>query len=231
MFNKTVREQLKNFLIETIHNPDWQDCYIWCEDKDDDCGDCDYQVFSNECGADWYECGVSKICLFYENLKDWVIKVPILGYYYNEEDEYVDFTHSGGDKPNDYCSIEAEYCFQADKYGLGECFAKTYYICTLQGIDFYCSEKIEEPFYSRSSNACSDFSYISARDLINCYGKYNSPLNLDQLQFFIDSYGYELSEKLMQFLIDFDIQDLHNGNIGFDTVNNVKIIDCAGWRD
>ena len=60
---------------------------------------------------------------------------------------------------------------------------------------------------------------------------YDSFLATEELALFIDAYGESIAKKLIKFLLDFDITDLHHGNLGFDANDHIKIIDCAGWRD
>ena len=53
----------------------------------------------------------------------------------------------------------------------------------------------------------------------------------DGLLAFINCYGEERTEDLVLFLEEYRIEDLHNGNIGYDLYGNVKIIDYSGWYD
>lgn len=235
MFDETVRQHLKTFLLNKVRSDlNTSMCYMSYLDRYDDCGEEDFSAVCDCCNADSYYNGVSKITLFYNELPDWVIKVPILGSYYEDEDNYCDYTESGSTVENDYCLAEADYCQEAVKQNIGECFAKTYYICDIQGISFYCSEKValvyrDVRFYDADN--ITHTSPESMRRAQNLMSKYDSYLDTPQLALFIDAYGEHVTQTLLEFLFDFNVTDLHYGNLGFDADNHIKIIDCAGWRD
>lgn len=234
MFNKQIRQELESFLrtkVRSFFNDDM--CYIRYYDESDDCGDEDFSDACFGCGADRYENGVTKITLFYNELTDWVIKIPILGGYYEQEDYHEDYEESGSEKENDYCLTEVNYCQQAISYGIEECMAKTYYICKINDVDFYCSEKVAVVYHDKYPyRAKIDYSKPNslqqAKNLMACYDSY---LDTQELALFIDVYGELVAENLIRFLFDFDVTDLHHGNLGFDVNDKIKIIDCSGWRD
>lgn len=233
MFNEKIRTMLENFLRERIEDSfNSYKCYNWYVDHYDDCGEEDYSDVRFLCHADRYNNGVTKIVLFYDDLDDWVIKIPILGNYIEEDDEYCDFCNSGTTGDNDYCLTETEYCEDAVEFGIGDLFAKTYYVCNINGVNFYCSERINKTYCDIRHLACyvHPESYTRAQTLKRSCG-YDCYLETKELGFFVDGYGELAAEKLIQFLQDWGIEDLHHGNLGFDKDGYIKIIDCAGWRD
>ena len=234
MFTEAIRQDIENFLHTKVRSSlNEEMCYMWYENEYDDCGDEDFSGVCFACGADRYANGVSKITLFYNDLVDWVIKVPILGNYYEEEDDYRDYDQSGAIRENDYCLAELDYCEEALHQNIGQCFAKTYYVCNINGINFYCSEKVDIVYhdkyhYGDTVTYTKPHSYAQAKHLLACYDSY---LAVEELALFVDAYGEQTTQQLIKFLYEWDIADLHHGNLGFDTNNNIKIIDCAGWRD
>lgn len=236
MFDSLVRQQIEDFLLEKVSNDFsiWR-CYNWCCDAYDSCGEEDYSDVVFLCRANRYENGVTKIVLFYDDLPNWVIKIPILGNYIEEIDEYRDFSCSGTGSGNDYCLTEKEYTFDAINYGLENCFINTYYVCEINGVKFYCSPKIDKVYhdvfhYGDKKIYSKPDSFDQAKNLEYCCEN-ECYLDIEDLAFFIDAYGEAVAEKLIRFLYDWDIHDLHHGNLGFDKQGNIKIIDCSGWRD
>lgn len=234
MFNEEVRQELKMFLLNKIRSKLSENmCYMEYYSRSSDYSEEDFSDLCYTCGADRYDSGVTKVTLFYHDLQDWVIKVPILGCYYEAEYDYCDYEESGAEKANDYCLAEMDYCKEAVAAGIADCFAKTYYICNIDGIDFYCSEKVDLIYHDRYSywskiNYTNPNSVEQAKSLMSMHDSY---LDTAELALFIDAYGESMAEDLVRFLFDFGISDLHHGNLGFDANDYIKIIDCAGWRD
>lgn len=234
MFNEEIRQKLENFLRNKIQSSfNIGMCYMQYCNEYDDYGDEDFSDVCVCCNAARYENGVTKITLFYEELPNWVIKIPILGNYYEEEDCHSNYEESGSNKENDYCLTEVNYCNEAFSYGIENCIAKTYYICNINDVDFYCSEKVAIVYhdkypYRTTINYSKPNSLQQAKSLVACYDSY---LDVQELALFVDAYGELIAENLLRFLYDFDVTDLHHGNLGFDAQDNIKIIDCAGWRD
>lgn len=237
MFNEQIRQRLQEFLtnkVEDYANTDM--CYLWHEDEDDYDGYDDYSDLAAACHADHYRNGVSKIVLFYDELHEWVIKVPIMGNYYEEEDYHEDFVASGYDSGNDYCRTEVEYCQEAINRDLAGCFALTFFVCTINDIPFYCSERIAKEYHDvYKSIQRIDYkkpnSLNYAKCICNSYARFEVPLTEKILAIFVDNYDEDIASQLVDFLVEYHIDDLHLGNLGLDSHNQIKIIDCAGWRD
>ena len=234
MFDESVRQNLENFLLDKVSSSfNWGMCYMEYYNSSDDYSDEDFSAVRAACNADRYNNGVTKITLFYNDLPNWVIKIPILGNYYEEDDYHCDYICSGSEKENDYCLTEANYTREAAELGLGNCFAKTYYICTINEVDFYCSEKVTQ-VYNEKYPYKSKVSYTNPNSLDqakNLMSNHYSYLDTEELALFVDAYGESIAERLIQFLYDYDVTDLHHGNLGFDVNDHIKIIDCSGWRD
>ena len=240
MLKESERKDIIDFL--KLHmSLNVNDFYIWYdEDGDEDSGHYEYLAY-NDCEADAYEYGCSKLVLFYKELPHWVIKIPFLGEYFMETNEYCDFQYAnkngifGFVDDNDYCAIESYVAEAACEYELGDMFAQTYYLTSIDGVKIYISEKVENDYYSGS---CKDFKHedsaTQAGWLRESYCKTDVEkyvLTASDLAFFIDSYGLWQTELLIAFLTDYHIEDLHHGNIGFDVHGNIKIIDYSSFNN
>lgn len=214
--------------------------YVYHDEYDDE--ESDWNKYIKKCcGARNYATGASKIVLFYKDIENWVVKLPFFGDYYESTGEYSDYCEADKYLPicsdNDYCEAEAYLTNKAIEYGVGDMFAKTYYLGNLNGVPVYISEKIEETVASGRKNY--SYSRINSaketQELFNFYSyeldeagfsSYNEPT----LRFFVDQYGQKKTEKLIQFIMDYQIDDLHSANIGFDKCGKIKIIDYSGFH-
>lgn len=234
--NKT---EIIEFLKRHITSLNSDSCYVWYDDEGcEDEGHYEDLAF-HDCKADYYEYGCSKLVLFYEELPQWVIKIPFLGEYYEEDDTYREFECANKNDlfptadGNDYCAIEAYLTEEAAHYGLEDMFAQTFFLTEINGVKIYISQKIENNYYSCSSKSLKDEnSADQASWLRESYCKTHMEkyvLTAADLAFFIDSYGLWQTELLIAFLTDYCVDDLHHGNIGFDDNYNIKILDYSSF--
>ena len=186
----------------------------------------------------WIKNGVSKIVISYNDIPNYVIKVPFKGRYNDCYDETELFTDASYDKPYtnintwDYCEAEANCYYDAKEYyDLGDMFAKTEYLGKIEDIPVYISEKITTLVSdTRVINSSEHTEKIaeSLRDKYEIDWEFREGSGLSA---FIDCYGEKRTEELVSFLEEYDVSDLHDGNIGYDLYGNVKIIDYSGWYD
>lgn len=214
--------------------------YIYHDEYDDEEPDWNEHI-EEHCGACDYATGASKIVLFYEDIENWVVKLPFFGDYYESTGEYTNYCKANKYLPicsdNDYCEAEAYLTDKAIEYGVGDMFAKTYYLGNLNGVPVYVSEKIEETVASGRGNY-NYFRINSAKETQELFNFYSyeldeagfSPYNESTLRFFVDQYGQKKTEKMIQFIMDYQIDDLHSANIGFDKCGKIKIIDYSGFH-
>lgn len=238
MLTDSKRENLKTIFKHRINiNVDY--LYIYHDEYDNEESDWNEYIEEN-CGACDYATGASKIVLFYNDIENWVVKLPFFGDYFESTGEYSDYTEADKYLPvyntNDYCEAEAYLTEKAVEYGIGDMFAKTYYLGSLNGIPTYISEKVEETVcghyghyeYSRAN---------SAQETQELYNFYSTELDEAGLyyeqptfRYFVDQYGQKKAEKLIQFIMDYNIDDLHSANIGFDKTGKIKLIDYSGFH-
>lgn len=188
-----------------------------------------------------YNCGISK-CVIIPSGADFVIKIPFTGKEgeyeeYDEEedkyymdDEYRDFEGAQYGDGNDYCFSEVVLYNMARHERVQKAFCKTKVIGNINGQKIYMQE--------RATPLCScnkkNFKEYSNDYLINlrksCKSKGYSVFNTEWIALAIDYYGEKIFNKIMTFIKENGIDDLHNENIGF-IGNRPVILDYAGWND
>ena len=233
------RIEIINKVTENLINLNSQSLYHFCFDSDFYVDTTSFETLAYNLNADNYDAGATKLVLFYDDIPDYVIKLPIFGYYDEWNDKYFEFQKSNCYCPieenNNYCAAECYYTELAYQYKLEDMFIKTEVLTKIHGIPVYISERIDcinEPW--ENEYLCEDDAVIySAQNLYHQYknGLDKSKFYLENLILFIDYYGLKRTNQLIDFILQNNIQDLHNANIGFDFNGDLKIIDCAGFFD
>ena len=123
----------------------------------------------------------------------------------------------------DYCRIEAGNFKDAEEEGLGEYFAACYELCSIEPpsdydykglVTFYIQERAESNS-SKTSKTCEEYTGSDCND------------DEDRVRsLFGES---EKIERLIEFLDDWNINDLHSGNFGYTVDGTPKIIDYSGY--
>lgn len=170
----------------------------------------------------YYDYGASKGVLAFKDL-GFVIKIPFIG---NGDYDFI-----GADCENgwDYCQVEAEKYKIASSSGLEQCFAETQFISSINEHPIYIQE-----FATMFDGGCSASSCHNEEDLekvkslckSNNYNCFNTIWLSDAFNFF----GEEIFYKLMNFINDCDISDLHSGNIGYIGMRPI-LVDYSSWND
>ena len=192
--------------------------------------------------------GVSKIVVIPENCS-YVLKTPLFGaiYYPEEYDEENSEYYINYDDPkfeyyegayykdaeldySNYCELEEYlYGFAVD-CGVEEMFAKT---------EFFGWAKYNRPVYI--SEKCIPYDYgektptENSRSLVKENREKRTPgwWRMDSVvtALFIDDYGIEKANKLFQFLNDYEIDDLHTGNVMIsEKTGKIVITDYSGFN-
>lgn len=129
---------------------------------------------------------------------------------------------------NYYCNHEADIYEMAENEQLGYYFAEITYLDTIFGKDFYVQEKavpfkiaqhgitkIEDKEEAETSQL---YEYCIADDI-----------PFEWLYDFVSWNGYEEGVRLLDFLCDNDIDDLHDGNLGY--INDRPVLyDFCGFE-
>lgn len=230
MINQETLDKIKDFLVARCESLGMDDCYYYqddCECEDED----HFYDMQAACCADDVRWGASKIVFFYDDLPDWVIKVPFFGTYNIDTDEYYDFCRANECGDGNYCQVEADIALDADREGVGACFAHTYYVTCINGIPYYASEKIEDTLLNSDEPQVSEASSSAAENLSESYDLYELSLCDEVLAMFIEQYGETMAENLLKFLYDQELGDFHRNNLGVDAEGRIKIIDYSDYNE
>ena len=187
-----------------------------------------------------YDAGASKLALIFKNF-DYVIKIPFSGSMgYNssndssnsEFDEYYDscedFCNAGRyDNGWNYCQAEADVYENAKDFGIEDCFAKTEKIAEINSYPIYKQEYVKVYDYGASScHTPQDKEKVISLCKEQCFWACDENWLADVLAYF----GEKIFNKLIEFIQYMEINDLHNGNIGYINLKPV-LMDYSGWND
>lgn len=231
---------------------------VYFED-DDGNAFCDFlKQLARTMGADCVHGGCSKSVFYFNEFKDYVFKIPYIGYAYIEDEDtqyykecaeqervptyfcFDDVTlyknaNNDGLYPvdaNDYCAAE-EYIYRmAHKYKVHQMLAKTTFLGFVCGIPVYVSANAGKMYSpKKQSNETSKI----AKDMIDKSRKEHNDICNEfyttECSVFIETYGRKATKRFIDFLYKEKISDLHNGNYGYDALGNLKIIDYSGFHD
>lgn len=158
--------------------------------------------------------------------KNYVIKIPFYGkyyrdYYHPEEIEFNEF-YSDISQSHDYCAAEVIIYNRAKNEGLEACFAETccigkvnerpIYVQQKASIglidwDIFCEECGGEEEAESRCNTLSDKYSITNED--------EGKLDPTWINDFISAYDEDFFEVLSDFLLENEIYDLHDENVGY----------------
>lgn len=178
--------------------------------------------------------GSSKAVLFCNFLDEYVLKIPFLGEMVLgvkcERFKNADISHNSWD----YCEAEAKIYKSACEDGISNLFCGIELLCQINNFPVYIAEKC-------TSTLDENFDlYNSSEDGIR-YARAKSEKNKDKflvrkpgdmeeevVGLFYDSWGEKNTDKLLDFLVDNDVSDCHNGNVGFKD-GKIRLIDYSGF--
>lgn len=128
---------------------------------------------------------------------------------------------------NDYCAAEA-YVSKDIPEDIVDMFCRTFYLFTYEHygvtIPVYYSEKADSAYYYGSVDV-SQNSRDSAKKY-RCAYKFGS----DACATFIEQYGEEKVSKLYDFLDEYMIGDLHDGNVMFNSDGKLVVVDFSDFN-
>lgn len=206
-------------------------------------------IFMKSLGNDfkehyYYEYGATKFVLIPLDIdKDYVIKIPYTGSYYEYDDSYYNSQHDflikedyydfiAGeyeDRPWDYCAIEVQRYHKAAALGLANCFAKIDFIGCINDYPIYVQEKCSTFSSCRTKHSYSKEERIKT---LKCC-KEDHPFWIDDnwLTDFRFYYGEEMLINFSYWIhkLKWD-DDLRSENIGY-IKNKPVLIDYAGFLE
>lgn len=161
--------------------------------------------------------GIEKTCIVSADLP-WVIKCD---------------TYKGDERTP--CMVEAKNFQRAQSWELEEYFAPTYYIGQYDGVDLILQKKLRvDSEYTRSNaykvtgeDVFAPYTYnYSNGEKVEWYPTWNSD-GLDQTDILVGLYN---DGDLLHFCRKYRINDLHDGNFGWDG-DTPYITDFSGYHD
>jgi hypothetical protein len=168
-----------------------------------------------------YEAGATKGVLMFKDL-GFVIKIPFVG----DNDDY--FYGSGYSDGWNYCQTEEKRFEFAKEYGLDQCFLELKYIGHIDNYPIYLQEYISEVGGGIHYASYSDKERNEMTD--RCEGSGYNCFNPNWLLDAFKYYGEEIFYKLLRFIDDYDIDDLHGANLGYQN-GQPLIIDYASFNN
>ena len=224
---KTYLNSLFDFLKDRIdklsENESEQICWRY-EDDYDECEMEDWHFDIVDKLGGRYSNGCSKIVLFFDEYPDIVVKIPFEGIRYVDCDkdfEVVNERHFS----QDYCSSELDIYYEALNVDLEDVFAEEAYIGCYHGISLYAAERCSEYYFWSVKEPSEDSKKKAEQILPSGYCEMK-----EYLPIIIEQYGEEFAEKLVSFIEEFEINDLHNGNVGVKD-GMFKFIDYSSYDD
>lgn len=181
----------------------------------------------------YWKTGRSKVCIIYAGM---VFKTSFSGYAYDYDYEKSDWL----DEPifekwdKDYCQIEYDIYIRAVKEGVGIFFAETFKLSPKVYTQEECDEIFEDFLENDDTLPPRSLNGFSSED-ITIYASDNGILRLKSalgttlFRYFLDCYSIHSLQKLNEFLVKYDVNDLHEKNLGwFD--GKLKFFDFCGFH-
>lgn len=170
-----------------------------------------------------YDSGATKGVLIFEQF-NFVIKIP-----FNFNCEMEPFYGADDSGPGwNYCEVEEIKSEKAELYGIGECFAKTIYVGSVGEYPIYAQEFAK--IYTSSGSPSpkkSEEEYEKIEDMCDGIGECFNRIWLSDA---LDYFGEKVFYNLLSFIDDFEISDLHDGNIGYIGMRPV-LVDYSSFND
>lgn len=194
-------------------------------------GEVEKDIINKYWGYD-IETGASKVVVIPRSDCPYVIKIPMSGVQMTEYDcdggeEVVAKYFKGADSEDgwDYCQAEVNYYELAEEAGMEKYFAATIkWKDTKGGYPLYLQEKVEWFSHVEPSRKSMDLAKV------NCCGDIRLD-NVEWIAAFLDWYGLDEYKKLLAFIENWGINDLHGGNIGYRKNGAPVIFDYSGWNE
>lgn len=170
----------------------------------------------------YFYTGLTKLCIVMEDNKDWVIKLPIIR---NHAPIFSD--------SRDFCACETANYNDALDEGLEHCFAAEFKVGEIKEIGIYMQEYVEMN-EDAISNSCFDYAksqydekdFKSHDDYIDAVYDIAEDLDDDEK---ISALLPEEYDKLSVFIENHHINDLHNGNWGYNKEGKIVLVDYSGY--
>ena len=188
------------------------------------------ETIMDECDKN-VECryGASKFVMLFDGSNK-VVKIPMNGswsYNYNDNADYDDPVWEPF-ATADYCALEALIYEAAVEAGLEMFFASTVEAGRTSkgcGVPYYISERVNTGYDYDYEYEPSDDSKKKAREMTN-----RGSVSIDFVAAALDFYGEVLVKEFLDFVREWEINDLHDDNIGYRNDGSPVLLDYSGFR-
>lgn len=191
---------------------------------------------ANILGAkEWYV-GCSKFVFTLPFFPGIIFKIPFLGVRYVNSETLEDDSSSVYDfseqilYKKDYCEAEEKNFVLSIKEKLDSVFAATKYVTEISDMPIYVQEYLPYGFYkcdlkvSKKSQDIAQKILDDSNNYILCDLKPYLPLLIEQ-------YGQTFSNKVIDFILENEIDDLHMGNVRYSADRKIKFSDYSGFEE
>lgn len=194
----------------------------------------DFVELAEQIKADEFMCGRTKLVIKYNDVDDYVVKIPIRAQF-DEDGDAITYMFADAADNNDYCQAEADIYAKTEMYGVQDMFAGTWHLCDIDGMPIYISEKAEDDFSCYFFGNKERFPFREKDDVCNQLETLGlsrgTILSLEAVDMLLQQNGDELVKKLYEFIDEYDITDLHSGNIGYMPDKRVVLLDYSSFND
>lgn len=236
---KFVRNRLESCAPNTLRDASW----YYTDVKTDESDDYAYDLLKSESGASWVEHGCSKVVLGFNELindsgKGYVVKIPFLGERgFSTEDESLNteyiYENAGSENVHvsdewDYCEAEAQIYQHAVEWGIEKVFAETSFLCFVYDIPVYISECV---LYDNISWDTFDKASVQNKVDSTNFSRYSHyVISKNIFSILLSQYGEDFCCDLVDFINYYDINDIHDENVGTMKDDTFKIFDYSDFR-
>lgn len=168
-----------------------------------------------------YSAGCTKIALFFPNI-DFVIKIPFRGW--NDIELF-----QGTDETWDYCELEEISYDVAKQSDLQDCLVQTKLLCYIQGYPIY-KQPIVTLYNNYSKRIENEQSAKIVEESSDRIDEIDSSIPFGWSEDVVTYFGKNFFSKLLNFLSDMGINDMHADNVGYFK-NKPIILDYSGYYE
>lgn len=228
----------------------WDDLNRIIVDSDTGIDTC--ELFQKVGGIKTIMNGMTKVCITFNDMPQYVIKVPIQSnselaiYREDYQGAFVELIGAVSDDGNvnkcwperhteswNYCAAETVYTRLADMARVGECVLGTYYLMDINTVPIYISPAAEAEMdiddYSSKWYSNIEYNNLKGKTAEVLKERW-CELDEDMGTYFVLSYGVDKFRKLVKFIADYQVTDLHDSNIMQGRDGKVKLIDMCGYN-
>lgn len=200
----------------------------WCyEDEYDECEiECWHEEIIDKLGCTRYALGCSKIVLFFDEYPDVVVKIPFDGVRSVDSGKDFEVVTNEWNFIHNYCAEELDIWYEAVEANVEKVFAEEAFVGRYHDLSLYAAERCNMDYGYAAMTAPSEDSKEKAKKITkDVYSEAN-----EYIPTIIEQHGEEFAKKVLDFIEEFDINDLHSDNVGFKC-GLFKFVDYSSYDD